>query len=77
MGRFPGCGVIEAVRETFPWNPYRLATTMVEKPEEPAVMFREDGDADREKSGGKGGVTETKTATEWISPPLVPVMFST
>lgn len=44
-------------RETFPANPFRLVTVMVENPIEPAVMVRFDGEALIAKSGVALGVT--------------------
>lgn len=76
VGRFPTAGVTATVKVTFPSKPLRLVTRITEKPDEPAVMVREDGDADRAKSGGGGDMTERNIATEWTSLPLVPVTFS-
>ena len=76
VGRLETTGVTATVKVTFPSKPPILVTRIAEKPDEPAIMVREGGDADREKSGGGGGVTKRKVRTERTSLPLVPVTFS-
>ncbi len=58
---------------TLPLNPLRLVTRMVEKPEEPCVIVREEGLVVMVKSGGGGGVMVMGMLTECDSLPLVPM----
>ena len=53
-------GGLEDERVTFPANPFRLVTVMVENPIEPAVTVRFDGEALIAKSGVAAGVTFAK-----------------
>src|SRR3989442_5326924 len=50
-------GGAEVERVTFPANPFRLVTLTVEKPMEPAVIVRFEGEALIVKSGVAAGVT--------------------
>lgn len=53
-------GGLEDESVTFPANPFRLVTVIVENPIEPAVMVRFDGDALNAKSGVAAGITFAK-----------------
>ena len=50
----------EVERVTFPANPFRLVTVMVENPIEPSVMVRFGGEALIAKSGAAAGVTPSE-----------------
>ncbi len=76
VGPLETTGETAAVSVTFPAKPFRLVTSMVENPEDPASMVNAEGVAVMVKSGGGGGVTEMKIVTEWDSPPLAPVTVS-
>jgi len=55
---------------TVPVNPFRAVTVIVEVPECPPLMLKDDGEADNEKSGV---VTCTETLMVWLNEPFVPV----
>lgn len=62
-----------ADRLTVPENPPRLVSEIVDVPDEPWIIFSEEGFADIAKSGLGGCATVTVTLVEWESDPLVPV----
>jgi len=59
-------GGAEVESVTFPANPFRLVTLTVEKPMEPAVIVRFDGEALIAKSGVAAGATPAERDTGTI-----------
>ena len=53
-------------------NPLSDFTVIVEVPDPPRLIVKEDGDADIEKSGVTGAGTVTITVVEWLNESLVP-----
>ncbi len=64
-------GCTEAVRTTFPLNPFRLVRAIVDVPCEPAGMVIDVELAETLKSGG--GLMVKESVALWASDPLVPV----
>ncbi len=75
VGALAMLGETVARSVTFPMNRFRLFTSIVENPDEPAVMVNEDGLTAMEKSASGGGVIATNILTECLILPLVPVRF--
>ncbi len=75
VGPLATLGETVARSVTLPMKRFRLLTSIVEKPEEPAVMVNEDAVRDMEKSGEGGGVIVKNMVTECRIFPLVPVRF--
>ncbi len=62
-------GETDVENETVPAKPPRLASDMLEVPEEPSLIVKDVGTAEIEKS-----TTLTVNVTEWVRPEPVPVI---
>jgi len=57
----------DAVKPTFPENPLRLVSVMVDVPEDPTTMLNELGFEFTPKSGGGGGGVSLHADSGWSS----------